>query len=88
MDPESQAPGETHPSRPSPNAGPSHSLAAAGLGIEGTPAPTRAAAAIETQDGPDILEFFHNWQTQHADEGAGVTRGKETGGRTCIGYPT
>ncbi|HJY86722.1 MAG TPA: extracellular solute-binding protein [Candidatus Acidoferrales bacterium] len=29
--------------------------------------PARAAAAIESRQGPDIIQFFHNWQNQYAD---------------------
>jgi len=29
--------------------------------------PARAAAAIESKQGPDILQFFNNWQNQYAD---------------------
>lgn len=35
--------------------------------------PVRAAAAIESNQGPDILQFFHNWQNQHADALVDVT---------------
>ena len=29
--------------------------------------PARAAAALESKQGPDILQFFNNWQNQYAD---------------------
>ncbi len=29
--------------------------------------PARAAAAIESKQGPDIIQFFHNWQNQYGD---------------------
>ncbi len=29
--------------------------------------PARAAAAIESKQGPDIIQFFHNWQNQYAN---------------------
>jgi multiple sugar transport system substrate-binding protein len=35
--------------------------------------PSRAAAAIESKQGPDILHFVHNWQTQYADALVDVT---------------
>src|SRR5262245_21938653 len=35
--------------------------------------PARAAAAIESKQGPDILQFFHNWQNQYADALVDVT---------------
>ncbi len=35
--------------------------------------PARAAAAIEGKQGPDIIQFFHNWQNQYADALVDVT---------------
>jgi multiple sugar transport system substrate-binding protein len=35
--------------------------------------PARAAAAIESNQGPDILQFFQNWQSQYADALVDVT---------------
>jgi multiple sugar transport system substrate-binding protein len=35
--------------------------------------PARAAAAIESKQGPDIIQFFHNWQNQYADALTDVT---------------
>jgi multiple sugar transport system substrate-binding protein len=35
--------------------------------------PARAAAAIESKQGPDILQFIHNWQNQYADALVDVT---------------
>ncbi len=35
--------------------------------------PARAAAAIESKQGPDIIQFFHNWQNQYADALVDVT---------------
>jgi multiple sugar transport system substrate-binding protein len=35
--------------------------------------PARAAAAIESKQGPDIVQFFHNWQNQYADSLVDVT---------------
>jgi multiple sugar transport system substrate-binding protein len=29
--------------------------------------PPRVAAAMESKQGPDIVQFFHNWQNQYAD---------------------
>ena len=33
----------------------------------------RAAAAIESKQGPDIIQFFHNWQNQYVDALVDVT---------------
>ncbi len=35
--------------------------------------PARAAAAIESKQGADIIQFFHNWQNQYADSLVDVT---------------
>ncbi len=35
--------------------------------------PPRAAAALESKQGPDILQFFHNWQNQYAESLIDVT---------------
>ncbi len=35
--------------------------------------PARAAAAIESKQGPDIVQFFHNWQNQYGDTLVDVT---------------
>src|SRR5574340_384140 len=35
--------------------------------------PARAAAAIESKQGPDIIQFFHNWQNQYGDSLIDVT---------------
>jgi multiple sugar transport system substrate-binding protein len=35
--------------------------------------PARAAAAIESKQGPDIIQFFHNWQNQYANALVDVT---------------
>jgi multiple sugar transport system substrate-binding protein len=35
--------------------------------------PARAAAAIESKQGADIIQFFHNWQNQYADALVDVT---------------
>ena len=35
--------------------------------------PARAAAAIESKQGPDIIQFFHNWQNQYVDALVDVT---------------
>ncbi|OGL00575.1 MAG: hypothetical protein A3E31_07160 [Candidatus Rokubacteria bacterium RIFCSPHIGHO2_12_FULL_73_22] len=35
--------------------------------------PARAAAAMESKQGPDIIQFFHNWQNQYADALVDVT---------------
>jgi multiple sugar transport system substrate-binding protein len=35
--------------------------------------PVRAAVAMETRQGPDIIQFFHNWQNQYADALVDVT---------------
>jgi multiple sugar transport system substrate-binding protein len=35
--------------------------------------PARAAAAIESKQGPDIIQFFHNWQNPYADALVDVT---------------
>jgi multiple sugar transport system substrate-binding protein len=35
--------------------------------------PARAAVAIETGQGPDIIQFFHNWQNQYAHDLVDVT---------------
>jgi multiple sugar transport system substrate-binding protein len=35
--------------------------------------PARAAAAMESKQGPDIIQFFHNWQNQYADALVNVT---------------
>ncbi|RMF89953.1 MAG: extracellular solute-binding protein [Nitrospinota bacterium] len=35
--------------------------------------PGRASAAVESQTGPDIIQFFHNWQVQYADSLVDVT---------------
>lgn len=35
--------------------------------------PARAAAAIESNQGPDIIQFFHNWQNQYAQALVDVT---------------
>lgn len=35
--------------------------------------PARAAAAIESKQGPDILQFIHNWQNQYAKALVDVT---------------
>jgi multiple sugar transport system substrate-binding protein len=41
--------------------------------INGNDIPARAAAAIESKQGPDIIQFFHNWQNQYADALVDVT---------------
>lgn len=41
--------------------------------INGNDIPARAAAAIQSKQGPDIIQFFHNWQNQYADELVDVT---------------
>ncbi len=35
--------------------------------------PARAAAAIESKQGPDIIQFFHNWQNQYGNSLVNVT---------------
>lgn len=35
--------------------------------------PARAAVAMKTGQGPDIIQFFHNWQNQYADALVDVT---------------
>ncbi len=35
--------------------------------------PARAAAAVESNQGPDIIQFFHNWQNQYANTLVDVT---------------
>jgi len=35
--------------------------------------PARAAVAMESKQGPDIIQFFHNWQSQYADALVDVT---------------
>jgi len=35
--------------------------------------PVRAAVAMESKQGPDIIQFFHNWQSQYADALVDVT---------------
>ena len=35
--------------------------------------PARAAAAIESKQGPDIIQFIHNWQNQYGDSLVDVT---------------
>lgn len=35
--------------------------------------PARAAAAMESRQGPDIIQFFHNWQNRYADALVDVT---------------
>ncbi|MBI3780561.1 MAG: carbohydrate ABC transporter substrate-binding protein, partial [candidate division NC10 bacterium] len=35
--------------------------------------PARASAAIESKQGPDIIQFFHNWQNQYGDSLVDVT---------------
>jgi ABC-type glycerol-3-phosphate transport system substrate-binding protein len=35
--------------------------------------PARAALALESKQGPDIIQFFHNWQNQYADALVDVT---------------
>ena len=35
--------------------------------------PARAAAAIESKQGPDIIQFFHNWQNQYGNSLVDVT---------------
>ncbi|MFB3916641.1 MAG: ABC transporter substrate-binding protein [Terriglobales bacterium] len=35
--------------------------------------PARAAASIESKQGPDIIQFFHNWQNQYAASLVDVT---------------
>jgi multiple sugar transport system substrate-binding protein len=35
--------------------------------------PSRAAAALQSKQGPDIIQFFHNWQNQHAEALVDVT---------------
>ncbi len=41
--------------------------------INGNDLPARAAAAIESKQGPDIIQFFHNWQNQYGDSLVDVT---------------
>jgi multiple sugar transport system substrate-binding protein len=41
--------------------------------INGNDIPVRAAAALESKQGPDIVQFFHNWQNQYADALVDVT---------------
>lgn len=41
--------------------------------INGNDIPARAAAAMETKQGPDIISFIHNWQNQYADALVDVT---------------
>lgn len=41
--------------------------------INGNDIPARAAAAIQSNQGPDIIQFFHNWQNQYADALVDVT---------------
>ena len=41
--------------------------------INGNDIPVRAAAAMESKQGPDIIQFFHNWQNQYADALVDVT---------------
>ena len=35
--------------------------------------PARASAAVEGKQGPDIIQFFHNWQNQYGDTLVDVT---------------
>lgn len=35
--------------------------------------PARAAAAMQSNQGPDIIQFFHNWQNKYANELVDVT---------------
>jgi hypothetical protein len=41
--------------------------------IDANDIPARAAAAIESKQGPDILQFFQNWQNQYAESLVDVT---------------
>ncbi len=41
--------------------------------INGNDIPVRATAAMENKQGPDIIQFFHNWQNQYADGLVDVT---------------
>ena len=41
--------------------------------IDANDLPPRAAAAIESKQGPDILQFFNNWQNQYAESLIDVT---------------
>jgi multiple sugar transport system substrate-binding protein len=41
--------------------------------IDANDIPARAAAALKSKQGPDILQFFHNWQNQYADSLVDVT---------------
>jgi multiple sugar transport system substrate-binding protein len=41
--------------------------------INGNDIPVRVAAAMESKQGPDIVQFFHNWQNQYADALVDVT---------------
>jgi multiple sugar transport system substrate-binding protein len=41
--------------------------------INGNDIPARAVAAIESKQGPDIIQFFHNWQNQYSDGLVDVT---------------
>lgn len=41
--------------------------------IDANDLPARAAAAIESKQGPDILQFFNNWQNQYAESLVDVT---------------
>jgi hypothetical protein len=41
--------------------------------INGNDIPARAAAAMENKQGPDIVQFFHDWQNQYANGLVDVT---------------
>lgn len=41
--------------------------------INGNDIPARTSAALESKQGPDIIQFFHNWQNQYADALVDVT---------------
>jgi len=41
--------------------------------INGNDIPARAVAAMENKQGPDIIQFFHNWQNQYANDLVDVT---------------
>jgi multiple sugar transport system substrate-binding protein len=41
--------------------------------IDANDIPARAAAAMSSKQGPDILQFWHNWQNQYADSLSDVT---------------
>jgi multiple sugar transport system substrate-binding protein len=41
--------------------------------VDANDIPPRAAAALATKQGPDILQFIHNWQNQYADALVDVT---------------